>query len=101
MPGSGPKLVTKPAQWALSRLHLAFALMSIIPLLICFYIVTVRFFSFDILVGLNGVYFILAVVFALLGLFVGRRIIQDIVRQLIEANEKERRLVSEIAKVNQ
>ena len=101
MPGSGPKLVTKPAQWALSRLHLAFALMSIIPLLICFYIVTVRFFSFDILVGLNGVYFILAVVFALLGLFVGRRIIQDIVRQLIEANNKERRLVSEIAKVNQ
>ena len=50
----------------LSRFNVAFSLMSIIPLLTCLYVVTVRFFSITILEGMNGVYFLLALVIALL-----------------------------------
>ena len=39
----------------LSRFNVAFSLMSIIPLLTCVYVVTVRFFSIAILEGMNGV----------------------------------------------
>jgi len=88
-------------QAAIPRLHAAFALMSVIPLLICCYVLTARLFSIDILTGLNGVYFSLAVIIALLGLFIGRHIIQEIVRQLVEANAKARRLVHELGKVNE
>ena len=62
--------------------------MSVIPLLTCFYLITVRFFSISILVGLNGVYFLLALIIALLGLLIGRQLIQGIIRQLVEANAK-------------
>ncbi len=89
-----------PAHAALSRFHQAFALMSVIPLLIAFYLVTVRFFSLDLLVGLNAVYFIFAVAFALLGLFVGRRIIQDAIQHLVEANARSERLLGELATLN-
>lgn len=75
--------------------------MSIIPLLICCYLITVRFFSIEILVGIDGLYFLLAVIFALLGLFIGRRLIQEIVERLLQANEKERQLVAQLAKLNQ
>ncbi len=47
--------------WNVSRLmarfNLAFGLMSVIPLLTCFYLITVRFFSISILEGMNGIYF--------------------------------------------
>ena len=76
----------------MSRFNIAFSLMTIIPLLTCCYLVTVRFFSISILLGLNGVYFLLALVIALMGLLVGRQLIQDIIQQLVAANAKLKRL---------
>ncbi len=72
----------------MSRFNVAFSLMSAIPLLTCCYLITVRFFSFSVLLGANGVYFLLALVIALLGLLVGHELIRDIIRQLVEANAK-------------
>lgn len=62
--------------------------MSVIPLLICCYLVTVKFFSIEILAGMNGVYFLLAVIFALLGLLRGRQVLRDVIQQLVEANRQ-------------
>lgn len=76
----------------MSRFNVAFSLMSIIPLLTCFYLITVRFFSISILEGMNGVYFLLALVIALIGLFAGQQLIRDIIRQLVAANVKLARL---------
>lgn len=75
-------------QRLLSQFHIAFALMSIIPLLLCCYLITVKFFSLSILAGLNGMYFLLAVVFAILGLLVGQFLIRRVMRQLVTTNEK-------------
>ena len=61
--------------------------MSVIPLLTCLYLITVRFFSASIFQGLNWVYFLLVLVIALLGLLVGHQLIRDIIRRLVEANE--------------
>ena len=80
-----------------SRFNTAFSLMSIIPLLICFYLLTVRFVSVSILEGLNGVYALLAIVFALLGLFAGHQVIGDIIRRLMNANTKLARLYEQQA----
>ena len=75
-----------------SRFNLAFGLMSVIPLLTCLYVVTVRLFSISILEGLNGVYFLLALAIALLGLLVGQQLIRDMFRRLVDANAKLERL---------
>jgi signal transduction histidine kinase len=84
-----PKPPQDPAvirQRLLSQFHAAFALMGIIPLLICCYLITVKFFSLTILAGLNGIYFLLAVVFALLGLLAGQVIIRGVVERLVDLN---------------
>jgi signal transduction histidine kinase len=72
----------------MSRFNVAFSLMSLIPLLTCCYLITVRFFSLSALAGINGVYFLLALVIALLGLLAGHELIRDIIRQLVDANAK-------------
>ena len=76
----------------MSRFNVAFSLMSLIPLLTCAYLITVRLFSVSILQGFNGVYFFLALVIALLGLLAGHQLIKDIIRRLVEANSKLARL---------
>jgi len=82
--------------WNVSRLmarfNLAFSLMSVIPLLTCCYLITVRFFSISILEGMNGIYFLLALAIALLGLLFGQQLIRDIFRRLVETNAKLKRL---------
>lgn len=75
----------------MSEFHVAFALMSVIPLLICLYLLTVKFFSLAILEGLNGVYLLLAVILALLGLLVGREVIRNVIHKLVETNERTER----------
>lgn len=70
----------------LSQFNTAFSLMSIIPLLICSYLITARFFTIEVLVGINGVYLLLAVVIAFLGLLAGRIAIQGVIRRLVETN---------------
>lgn len=72
----------------ISQFNVAFSLMSVIPLLTCFYLITVRFFSIKILEGMNGVFFLLALVIALLGLLAGHKLISNVIRQLVEANLK-------------
>ncbi|MBN1586478.1 MAG: hypothetical protein JW937_03500 [Candidatus Omnitrophica bacterium] len=62
--------------------------MSIIPLLICLYLITVRFFSVNALIGLDGFYFLLSIFIALLGLFFGRNMIHDIVQDLLISHSR-------------
>ncbi|MBN1587435.1 MAG: hypothetical protein JW937_08455 [Candidatus Omnitrophica bacterium] len=88
-------------QSILSRFNVAFSLMSVIPLLICFYLITVRFFSIQILVGLNGVYFLLGIIIAVLGLFFGREILKEIIRGLVRANARLARSTEELEKANE
>ena len=72
----------------LSQFYVAFALMSIIPLLICCYLITVKFFTVSILEGLNGFYFLLAVAFSILGLVIGQLLLRSVVKQLVTSNER-------------
>ena len=44
----------------MGRFNVAFSLMSVIPLVTCCYLITVIFYSVSILEGMNGVYFLLA-----------------------------------------
>ena len=83
-----PQNIGTLRQRLLSQFHVAFSLMSIIPLLLCCYLITVKFFSLSILQGLNGVYFLLAVAFAILGLIVGQLLIRGVIRQLVATNRK-------------
>ena len=94
-----PASLPQPAkahQW-LSQFNLAFSLMSIIPLLICCYLITVKFFTLSILEGLSGIYFLLAVIIAVLGLITGRQVIRDIFDRLVESNSKLERLYQQQA----
>ena len=86
-----------PTREVMSRFNAAFSLMSIIPLLTCFYLITVRFFSISIFQGLNGVYFLLALVIALLGLLAGHQLIRDMIQRLVQANTKLAQLYNEQA----
>jgi len=66
--------------------NVAFTLMSLIPLIIGLYILAARVFTISIFEGLNGLYFLIAVVFAILGFFVGRRILSTVLGKLIDVN---------------
>ena len=82
------------------QFNVAFGLMSVIPLLISCYLITVRFFSIEILLGVNGTYILLAAVFSILGFMLGHRIISGTIQALIQANGKSEGLVRELADVN-
>lgn len=75
-----------------SQFNIAFGLMSIIPMLIFCYLLTVKFVTVSLLEGFNGVYLLLAVVFAFLGLVAGRQTIRHIIERLVETNAKLERL---------
>lgn len=77
-----------PVRRLMSQFNVAFSLMTVIPLLTCFYLITVKFFSIQILVGMNGVYFLLALVIALVGLLAGHQLISNVIKQLVQANIK-------------
>ncbi|MBI3010897.1 MAG: hypothetical protein HYY58_00170, partial [Candidatus Omnitrophica bacterium] len=85
----------------LSDFNISLALMSAIPLLLCCYLITVKFFSLSILVGLNASYFLFAVIFSILGIIVGRRAIQQIVQQLVAANVRSVRFLAELTSANE
>lgn len=86
---------------ALKQLHMAFGVMTVIPLLICVYLITVKFFTLDILVGLNGMYFLLAIIIALIGLLGGRNVILKVVQKLAQASYELEQTVAEEAALNQ
>lgn len=87
-----PVVEQAPLRSVMAQFNVAFSLMSVIPLLTCFYLITVRFFSIEILLGMNGVFFLMALVIALLGLLAGHQLIKNIVRELVQANQKLARL---------
>jgi signal transduction histidine kinase len=71
---------------ALQHFHIASALMSVIPLLICCYLIIGKLFSIQVLEGANGVWFLAAVLCALIGLLIGRRLIRHVIQQLVQVN---------------
>lgn len=84
-------------QRLLSEFNVAFSLMSVIPLLICCYLITVKFFTIKVLEGLNGIYFLMAVLIALLGLLLARLVIRRVIQQLMTANTKLKELYEQQA----
>jgi len=87
-------------QQVFRQFQFAFLLMSVIPLLICLYLITVRFFSITILFGAHGAYVLLACLFALLGLLVGHQVLEHLVHQLVEAVAKSEALLGEVVRAN-
>ncbi len=79
------------------RFNMAASAMVVFPILTCAYVLTVRFFSIELLTGLNGLYILLALVIALLGVLAGYRLIRDIVRQLVQTNLQLQRLYNQQA----
>lgn len=75
---------------AFREFSIAFTLMSLIPLLIGSYVYAARLLAIDIFRSWTRVYLLLAVVFALLGFVVGRRLVQTVLARLVEANIKVR-----------
>ena len=71
---------------ALHEFNVAFLLMGLIPLIIGAYILAARLFTINVFEGLNGLYFLLAIIITVLGFFAGRRIIRHILQKLIDAN---------------
>ena len=98
--GSAPLDVQQAVRDPLSQFNLGFALMSVIPLLLCCYLITVKFYSLSILIGLNAYYFALAVIAALLGILLGRRAISQMIQQLVEANLLAQQTLEELSSVN-
>ena len=83
--------MTPTGQSVFRQFNVAFALMGLIPLCITFYVLAARLFTIDIFEGLTGLYFLIAIVIALLGFLIGRRIIESILARLVDANEQLRR----------
>src|SRR3990167_7524146 len=66
---------------ALHEFNVAFLLMGLIPLIIGAYILAARLFTINVFEGLNGLYFLLAIIITVLGFFAGRRIIRHILQR--------------------
>ena len=81
--------------WA--KFNVTFALMSIIPLLICCYLLTVKFYTISILEGINGLYLFLAVFFAVLGLAAGRQTLHQILQRVVDSNKQLEQLYNQQA----
>jgi len=77
------KTVGKPV---LREFNIAFTLMSLIPLIIGLYILAARVLTISVFEGLNGLYFLIAIVFAVLGFCIGRRILSTVLGKLIDVN---------------
>ena len=73
---------------AFRRFHYAFLLMSVIPILICLYLLFVRFGSIQILLGPSSVLFLLVILFLLVGLGSGRALLLGIIRSLADTTEE-------------
>lgn len=65
------------------RFNIAFALMSIIPFLVFFYILAARLFTFDILCGDIGVIIFLSMIISFMGFYAGYRILKNIVNRIM------------------
>ena len=91
------KRITRESRRQLyQQFDIAFALMSVIPLLICCYLLAAKFFSLSIFLGLNGVYFLLATVIALLGQLFGRQMIRNVMQELDEARAEAEWLLDQL-----
>jgi len=80
------EVMTAVGRGLLREFNVAFALMSLIPLGIGVYVVAARLFTIQIFEGLTGLYFLIALIFALLGFLVGRRILRGVLTKLIDTS---------------
>lgn len=71
---------------AFRQFNVAFALMSLIPLIIGAYLLAARLFTIEVFEGWNGFYFFLAIVLALLGFVAGRQILKAVLAKLIDTS---------------
>lgn len=67
----------------LHRFKIAFALMSVLPFLVFFYLILVRFFSFSIFLGSTGFILMLTLLVSFLGFVLGYQIIFRLVRKVM------------------
>lgn len=65
------------------KFNVAFSLMSLIPFLVFFYLLVVRFFTFNILVGDIGVMLFISILLSLCGFSLGYNIIRNILNRII------------------
>lgn len=88
----------------LRKFKVAFALMSIIPLLVIFYLILVKFFSFSIFVGSTGLILFLAIAISILGFALGYSIISRVLKKLLlyaaQARERDQLKSSLMASVS-
>lgn len=98
-PGRPLRLPSGRSVW--SQFTIAFALMSLIPLLLCCYLITVKLLSVDILASVNGLWFWFAVGFSILGSIVGQLTIREVFVELVNAHARSDQLVEDLARVNE
>lgn len=67
----------------LRKIRIAFALMGIIPLLVFFYLILARFFSFSIFVGDTGFILLCTIVISLLGFSLAYNIVSRLLKRLM------------------
>jgi signal transduction histidine kinase len=67
----------------LHKFNIAFVLMSIIPLLVFFYLIITKFFTFEVLIGNTGLILLLTIFISFLGFLVTYNIILRIVKKLL------------------
>jgi signal transduction histidine kinase len=65
------------------RFNMAFALMSIIPFLVFFYVLAARLFTLNVLLGDVGLVLVIALFISLCGLLVGYGILKSMLRRII------------------
>ena len=66
------------------KFNIAFALMSVIPFLVFFYLLTAWFFTIDIFVGTVGLMLVVSIVISLCGLFIGYGVLKNLLRKIID-----------------
>ena len=60
-----------------------------------------KFFSLEIFVGLNGVYFLLATMIALLGILLGRQLARSVMEELVEVKSEADWLISQVVGIDE
>ncbi|MGB2660784.1 MAG: histidine kinase dimerization/phospho-acceptor domain-containing protein [Candidatus Omnitrophota bacterium] len=66
------------------RFNIAFALMSVIPFLVFFYLLTAWFFTIEIFVGTVGLMLVVSIFIAVCGLFIGYGVLKKLLRTTID-----------------
>ena len=80
------EVMSSVGRQAFREFNTAFALMSLIPLLIMAYLFTAKLFTLPIMKGVVGLYFAIAAILALLGFVVGQQILRLVIKRLVNVS---------------